>query len=177
VMLTAHRSHAVRSPAPRAQAFPVARVAELRSVSSALRLSRRARRIARLLSCKATNHSHSLIEGGDLPSAISVSAPHETKGRNRQIVPKMGPDSHCENARQGSGCRTLRNPKVLARVSNGQREALRNWEDTVSGHKYKTGQFSVVGAPPAFIRSPSYCHQKAKRFSIGSRTSRNLTSA
>jgi hypothetical protein len=52
----------------------------------------------------------------------------------------MGLNSHCENARQGSGSRTLRNPKVLARVSNGQREALRNWEVTVSGHKYKTGQ-------------------------------------
>ena len=50
----------------------------------------------------------------------------------------MGLNSHCENARQASGCRTLRNPKVLASVSNGQREALRNWEDTVSGHRGAT---------------------------------------
>jgi hypothetical protein len=32
-------------------------------------------------------------------------------------------------------------------------------------------------ALPASIRSLSYCHQKAKRFSIASRTSTNLTSA
>lgn len=57
----------------------------------------------------------------------------------------MGLNSHCENARQGSGCRTLRNPKVLARVSNGQREALRNWEDTVSGHKYNLGRRRASG--------------------------------
>ena len=34
---------------------------------------------------------------------------------------------------------------------------------------------SVVNAPPAFIRSLRYCHQKAKRFSIASRMSTNLT--
>ena len=54
-----HCLPALRSPAPGAQAFPVARVSELQSVSSALRLSQRARRIARLLSCEATDHSHS----------------------------------------------------------------------------------------------------------------------
>ena len=57
-------------------------VAELRSGSSALHLSQRARQFARLPSCKATNHSHSLIEGGDLLLRNLRVRPHETKGMN-----------------------------------------------------------------------------------------------
>ena len=78
--------------------------------------------------------------------AISAAPLTGAKGRNRQIVPKMGLNSHCENARQASGCRTLRNPKVLASVSNGQREALRNWEDTVSGHKGRRSRMTSARA-------------------------------
>jgi SAM domain (Sterile alpha motif) len=117
--LTANRFHAVGSPASTAQAIRLASLAELHSGCLVPDLSQRARRIAPLPSCKATNHSHSLIEGGELSWAQSLLPLTGAKGRNRQIVPKMGLNSPCENARQGSGCRTLRNPEVLARVSNG----------------------------------------------------------
>jgi hypothetical protein len=40
-------------------------------------LSQRARRIAPLPSCKATNHSHSLIEGGELSWAQSLLRPSQ----------------------------------------------------------------------------------------------------
>ena len=60
----------------------MASVAELRSGSSGLRLSQRALRIAQLLWYKATNHSHSLIEGGDLLLRNLRVRPHETKGMN-----------------------------------------------------------------------------------------------
>ena len=57
----------------------------------------------------------------------------------------MGLNSHSENARQGSGCRTLRNPKVLARVSNGQREALRHY----LGRKRASGVYKITQLLPA----------------------------
>ena len=43
---------------------------------------------------------------------------------------------------------------------------LRNRENTVSGQLV---DYLDRSAPPAFIRSLSYCHQKAKGFSIASR--------
>jgi hypothetical protein len=51
-------------------------------------------------------------------------------------------------------------------------------EGAVSGHKYKIGQlvnYSAATLLRAFIRSPSYCRQKALYSSIASRTSTNLT--
>jgi hypothetical protein len=53
-------------------------------------------------------------------------------------------------------------------------------ERTVTGHKFKIGQLvNYFGrdVPPAFIRSLSYCRQKAKHSSIASRTPSSPTSA
>jgi hypothetical protein len=61
---TAPQPHAVRLPSSTAQ---VVSVAEPRSVSSTHHLSQRAQQFAPLPSCRAPTHSHSLIEGVDLP--------------------------------------------------------------------------------------------------------------
>ena len=96
------------------------------------------------------------------------------------MVPKMG-NSHCENARQGSGCRTLSNPKVLARVSDGPREALYDTrEGTVSGHKYKTGQlvdYLRRERASGVYKITQLLPPEGEAFHIASRTSTNLTSA
>jgi hypothetical protein len=75
--LTANRFHAVGSPASTAQAIRLASLAELHSGCLVPDLSQRARRIAPLPSCKATNHSHSLIEGGELSWAQSLLRPSQ----------------------------------------------------------------------------------------------------
>ena len=75
----------------------VASVAELRSGSSALHLSQRAWRIARLLWCKVIRSRAAICH-----CAISVTAPHETKGGTDKSF-LNGLNSHCENARPRSG--------------------------------------------------------------------------
>ena len=87
---------------------------ELWNGSSALHLSQHARRIARLLSCKATNHSHNLIEPDLSWRNLRLRPIMRAKGRNRQIVPKW---VSSEVAETHSGCISLRECKAAFRTS------------------------------------------------------------
>ena len=94
------------------------------SGSSALRLSQRARRIARLLSYRAANHSHNLIEGGDLSWRNLRLRPSRKlrEGTDKSFL--NGAELTLRKCKAGFRMSDLKEPKVLARVSNGQREAL-----------------------------------------------------